>query len=177
MQGPDGNPPSPLHVQRMSDSVNTLTLTPEQQTFSFSASAAGYLIIAMPQFPGWNVELDGHAVPVKLFAATMPAIQVGPGRHTVSYIYAPTSVRNGAILSGIGLLATLVGLYVGFFWKPFGTTTRPWTVMGALTPLMGGVVAFTSLAISVVPLVLPSVLEFSMTLLNVCTPLSLGTKV
>ena len=124
MPGQDGNPPALQHVQRMSDSVRTLSLTTEQQTFSFSASAAGYLIIAMPQFPGWNVELDGHPAPVKLFAATMPAIQVGPGRHTVSYTYAPTSVRNGAILSGIGLLATLVGLYVGFFWKP-GKRRRP----------------------------------------------------
>lgn len=117
MPGPDGNPPALDHVQRMSDSVRALTMAPEQQTFSFAASTAGYLIIAMPQFPGWNVELDGHPVPVKLFAATMPAIQVSPGTHTVSYTYAPTSVRNGAILSGIGVLATLVGLYVGFFWK------------------------------------------------------------
>src|SRR5260370_570706 len=74
MPGPDGNPPPPLHVQRMNDSVRTLTLTPEQQTFSFSASAAGYLVIAMPQFPGWNVELDGYPVPVQLFADAMPAI-------------------------------------------------------------------------------------------------------
>ena len=124
MPGPDGNPPALQQVQRMSDSVQTLTLTPEQQTFSFSASAAGYLIIAMPQFPGWNVELDGHPVPVKLFANTMPAIAVSPGTHTVSYTYAPTSVRNGAILSGIGLLATLVGLYIGFFWQP-GKRRRP----------------------------------------------------
>lgn len=118
MPGPDGNPPSLMHVQRMSDSVRTLTLTPEKQEFSFSASAAGYLVIAMPQFPGWNVELDGHPVPVKLFADTMPAIAVSPGTHIVSYTYAPTSVRNGAILSGIGLLATLIALYFGFFWQP-----------------------------------------------------------
>ena len=118
MPGPDGNPPALMHVQRMSDSVRTLTLTPEQQTFSFSASAAGYLIIAMPAFPGWNVELDGHPAPVKLFTNTMPAIQISPGIHTVSYTYAPTSVRNGAILSGIGLLATLIGLYIGFIWQP-----------------------------------------------------------
>ncbi len=124
MPGPDGNPPSPLQVRRMSDSVQTLTLTPEQQIFSFSASAAGYLIIAMPQFPGWNVELDGHPVPARLFANTMPAIAVGPGTHIVSYTYAPTSVRNGAILSGIGLLATLVGLYIGLFWQP-GKRRRP----------------------------------------------------
>jgi hypothetical protein len=124
LPGPDGNPPSPLHVQRMSDSVQTLSMAAEQQTFSFTASAAGYLVIAMPQFPGWNVELDGHPAPVKLFANTLPAIAVSPGTHTVSYTYAPTSVRNGAILSGVGLLATLVGLYVGFFWQP-GKRRRP----------------------------------------------------
>jgi len=118
MPGPDGNVPALNQVQRMSDTVRTLSLTTEQQTFSFSASAAGYLVIAMPQFPGWNVELDGHPVSSSLFAATMPAIKVGPGSHTVSYTYAPSSVRIGAVLSGVGLVATIVGLFFGFFWKP-----------------------------------------------------------
>ena len=44
--------------------------------------------------------------------------------HTVSYTYAPSSVRNGAILSGVGLLATFVGLFASFFWKP-GKRRRP----------------------------------------------------
>jgi hypothetical protein len=118
MPGLDGNPPSLNHVQRMSDSVRTLALTPEQQTFSFSASSAGYLVIATPQFPGWNAELDGHPVSPQLFAATMPAIKVSPGTHTLSYTYAPSSVRLGALLSGVGLLAAFVGLIAGFFWKP-----------------------------------------------------------
>ena len=57
-----------------------------------------------------------------------------------------------------------------------GGTTKPWTVTGALKPLMGGAVAVVSLTMIVVPMPRPSVLEFSVTL-KVCTPLSPATNV
>ena len=124
LPGPDGGPPSLANVQRLDSGVRAISMTPEQETFTFSTSTAGYLVIATPQFPGWNAELDGHPVPARLFAGVAPAIEVSPGTHTVSYSYAPSSVRNGAILSGVGLLITFVGLYTGFFWKP-GKRRRP----------------------------------------------------
>jgi hypothetical protein len=93
--------------------VRTLTLTSEQEVFSVTSSAQAYLIIATPQFPGWTASLDGHPVPTRLFAGVMPAIHVGPGRHTLSYIYTPVTVRSGALLSAGGLLATLVWLIGG----------------------------------------------------------------
>ena len=108
LSGLDGNPPSPGHAQRLNAGVRAITLAPEQETFTFSIGAAGYFVIATPAFPGWNVELDSRPVPVQLFAGVMPAIKVGPGRHSVSYTYAPSSVRLGALLSGIGLLAALI---------------------------------------------------------------------
>jgi hypothetical protein len=43
----------------------------------------------------------------------MPAIKVGPGRHTLSYTYSPVSVHIGGLLSVIGLLTALVWLIVG----------------------------------------------------------------
>ncbi len=51
MPGPDGNPPSPLQVRRMSDSVQTLTLTPEQQIFSFQPAPPGTLSLPCRSFP------------------------------------------------------------------------------------------------------------------------------
>jgi hypothetical protein len=118
LPGPDGNPPSLDHVQQRDASVHAITLELEQETFTFSTNIAGYFVIAMPAFPGWNAFLDGHAAPVQLMAGVLPAIKVGPGTHMLSYTYAPSSIRFGALLSAVGLVAVLVWLIVGFFWKP-----------------------------------------------------------
>lgn len=115
---PDGNPPSLDQVQLSNASVHAVTLEPEQETFTFSTNIAGYFVIAMPSFPGWNAVLDGHAAPMQLIAGALPAIKVGPGTHTVSYFYAPSSLRFGALLSAVGLVAVLVWLIVAYFWKP-----------------------------------------------------------
>jgi hypothetical protein len=115
--GPDGNPPSLDQMQRLDAGVRTVTLAPEQDTFTFSTSTVAYLVIATPAFPGWAVDLDGHSATIQLFAGVMPAIKVGPGVHTLSYTYTPSTVRFGAMLSVVGLLAALAWLVVGRFWK------------------------------------------------------------
>lgn len=115
--GSDGNVPSLKQASVLDNSVRALALTPEQETFTFATSTTAYLVIAMPSFPGWNVELDGHAAPVQLFAGVMPAIKVGPGTHTVSYTYAPLSVRLGGLISAVGLLAALAWFLAGRFWR------------------------------------------------------------
>lgn len=116
--GLDSNPPLLDQVQRLDTAVHTVTLAPEQETFTFSTSTTAYLVLAVPSFPGWAANLDGHAVSVQLFAGVMPAIKVGPGTHTLSYTYAPTSVRRGAMLSALGLLALILWLILARFWLP-----------------------------------------------------------
>jgi hypothetical protein len=115
--GPDGNPPALAQIQRLNDGVHVVTLAPEQETFTFSTSTAGYFVIATPMFPGWNAELDGHPVQIQQIAGVLPAIKVGPGAHTLSYTYSPMSVRLGALLSVIGLLAALMWFIVGWRFK------------------------------------------------------------
>lgn len=116
--GPDGNPPSLDQLQLLTSSVQTLTLAPEQETYTFSTSTTAYFVIATPAFPGWSATLDGHSVPIQQIASVLPAIKVGPGTHTLSYTYAPSSVRSGAMLSALGLLAALAWLIIGRLWKP-----------------------------------------------------------
>lgn len=111
--GPDGNPPSLSQLQRLDAGVHVVTLTPEQETFTFSNSTAAYLVVATPMFPGWTAELDGRPVQIQQIAGVLPAIKVGPGTHTLSYTYTPSSVRLGALLSLIGLLAALAWFIAG----------------------------------------------------------------
>lgn len=116
--GPGGNAPSLNQMQRLNVAVDMLDQTPELSTFAFSTETEGYFVVATPAFPGWTAELDGRAVPVEQIAGVLPAIKVGPGKHILSYRYAPSSVRYGAILSLIGLLVALACFIIGRFWKP-----------------------------------------------------------
>jgi hypothetical protein len=109
----NGHPPS-LDTTR----VHTLVQTPEQDTFTFSTRTVEYFVIATPAFPGWTAELDGHPAPILWMAGAMPAIKVGPGMHTLSYIYAPLSVHLGAMLSVVGLLVALAWFIAGRCFKP-----------------------------------------------------------
>jgi hypothetical protein len=116
--GPDGNPPSLMQIHQLDISVRTVTQTDEQNTFTFSTSSEAYFVIATPAFPGWTANLDGHPVLIQQIAGVLPAIKVGPGTHMLSYTYDPSSVRLGAMLSVLGLLAALAWLVAGRLWKP-----------------------------------------------------------
>jgi uncharacterized membrane protein YfhO len=93
--------------------VRTITQAPELNTFTFSTNTVAYFVIATPAFPGWTAYLDGRPVSVQQIAGVLPAIKVGPGAHQLSYIYNPSSVRLGGMLSVVGLIAVLAWLVVG----------------------------------------------------------------
>ncbi len=114
----NGSVPSLDAMQKLNIPVHTVTQTPEQETYTFTSNTQAYLVLAEPTFPGWIARLDGNIVSPQIVAKVLPAIKVGPGTHTLSYSYAPSSVRIGAVLSGIGLLALLAWLVVIAFWKP-----------------------------------------------------------
>jgi hypothetical protein len=105
--GPDGGVPTPTQVFQLAGNVRIQHLTPEQESFAFTAPAAGYFIVATPAYPGWTTQLDGHAVPTELLGGALPAIKVSPGTHQVTYSYQPRSVQVGALLTTIGLLIVL----------------------------------------------------------------------
>jgi hypothetical protein len=111
--GGNGKPPSLAQLQRLDARVRADIQDPEVNTFTFSSSTGGYFVIATPAFPGWTAELDGHTVPIQQIAGVLPAIKVGPGTYTLRYVYAPSSVYVGAMLSVVGLLAALGWFVVG----------------------------------------------------------------
>jgi len=98
--------------------VRAVTQAPDQQTFTFSTRTVAYFVLATPAFPGWTANLDGHPTAIQQIAGVLPAIKVGPGTYTMRYIYAPSSVRLGTMLSVVGLLVALAWLIAGRRFKP-----------------------------------------------------------
>lgn len=83
---------------------------PERITITTDSAAAGTLILTDTYYPGWTAEVDGVSTEVKKVNWTMRGVDVGAGKHTVTMIYAPDSVRYGMLLSIMSLSATIIGL-------------------------------------------------------------------
>lgn len=108
--GSNGQLPSLDHYQLLPATIQLLRLQDDEQSFRVTSATGGYLVVATTAYPGWIALLDGRRVPVQSFTGLMPAIRVGPGTHTLSYLYRPASVPRGAAFSALGLLALLLWL-------------------------------------------------------------------
>ena len=65
-----------------------------------------YLFVADAPYPGWEATIDGE--PSTLHPANVigKAVPVPPGLHTIELRFSPRSVRLGAAISGLALVAT-----------------------------------------------------------------------
>ncbi len=72
----------------------------------------GILVLNDSDYPGWTVDIDGHAG--KWFTANylFRGVLLPPGKHTVRFVYRPKSFTYGATISAATLLSLLgFGLY------------------------------------------------------------------
>ncbi|HEY7514580.1 MAG TPA: hypothetical protein VIC87_08885, partial [Vicinamibacteria bacterium] len=90
---------------------------PDRVVIGTSSGRPGWLVLNDTFAPGWRAEVDGRTRPILRANGLVRAVEVGAGRHRVEFVYAPDSVRRGAALSLVGLLATSVLL--------LGRTSRP----------------------------------------------------
>ncbi len=71
-------------------------------------ATAGRLILRDLQYPGWEVEIDGHPAEARLEDSFFRAVDVPAGRHTVLWAYRPKSVWIGCALSGLAVAVILL---------------------------------------------------------------------
>jgi hypothetical protein len=91
-------------VLSASDFTNRIVVTVE-------TDRVAYLYAADTFFPGWNVYIDDRKGRIMRANIAFRAVKVPEGRHVITFVYRPTSVLFGAILSflGFGLGAVLWG--------------------------------------------------------------------
>ncbi|HTY13489.1 MAG TPA: YfhO family protein [Candidatus Omnitrophota bacterium] len=77
---------------------------PNEVSAEAELTGSGFLVLSDSYYPGWKVLVDGREE--KIFRADymFRAVYLGPGRHTVRFIYDPWSLKLGALLSLFGLL-------------------------------------------------------------------------
>jgi uncharacterized membrane protein YfhO len=77
------------------------------------------LVLSDNYYPGWQAFIDG--APTEIFRAncTMRAVAVPSGRHLVSFVFMPATLKASASVSFAAAMLTLIFLVL-----PFGKRTR-----------------------------------------------------
>jgi hypothetical protein len=70
-----------------------------------AGAEGGYLVLLDSYDPYWEVEVDGRAAPLLRANALFRAVHLVPGRHTIKFVYRPTSLYVSAAVSGLAAIA------------------------------------------------------------------------
>jgi hypothetical protein len=74
------------------------------ERISYRADAAGWLVIAATDYPGWEAYIDGESVPIYQANLMFRAVPAPEGEHTVTFSYRPTWLTPSALISLFSLL-------------------------------------------------------------------------
>lgn len=86
---------------------------PEQVVLRVEARAPALLVLADAWYPGWVARIDGRETPIYPTDVLFRGVVVPAGSHEVRFSYEPLSLRLGAAISLLALLAL-----VGLLWAP-----------------------------------------------------------
>jgi hypothetical protein len=86
---------------------------PERVAADINSGAAGILVLADLDYPGWKASVDGHPAPILSADGYLRAVALSAGAHRVVFRYRPISLYAGAALSLLALGTLLVMLYRG----------------------------------------------------------------
>ena len=119
VQAPDFHPATtvvvegeapPLAAASGPERVEIVAYGPNEIVVEVEATAPGYLVLSEVFYPGWRAfEEGGGKLRLQRANYTFRAVAVEPGTTRLRFVYAPTSFRLGAAVSGVTALGLLVG--------------------------------------------------------------------
>lgn len=105
---PAGELPGIESLRHIDARIEEIERRADRLTLAFTSPIDGFLVIAMPVFPGWTAMLDGQMVPVEAIDGMLPAVRVEPGAHELIYWYSPKRVWLGAVLFVSGVVIVVI---------------------------------------------------------------------
>lgn len=94
----------------------TCPSTPAVTTASYQAqevvlsvpggSPGGVVVLSDEWFPGWVATLDGRQVPILRVDEALRGVAVGPGAHTITFVYQPRWLPDGLALTAFSIVLT-----------------------------------------------------------------------
>jgi hypothetical protein len=114
-QFPDGRLFDPIRVALTEPGAGAPSFTPgptdarlvlvedTRMTVDVSTANGGFLVLSEAQYPGWRARIDGRIVPVQRVDVMFQGVAVSPGRHTVVFELASTTLRAGIAISALAV--------------------------------------------------------------------------
>jgi uncharacterized membrane protein YfhO len=87
------------------DAAEIVSYEPERVEIETSSPRDGYLVLSDTYRPGWSALVDGAPSTLWRAQTAFRAVAVPSGKHRVVFLYRPGSLRAGAAVSGLALLA------------------------------------------------------------------------
>jgi hypothetical protein len=92
------------------DQVSILQYAAERVLVKATLGGNGLLVLADMWYPGWRAYVDGAEQPIYRVYHAFRGVYVPAGSHTVEFVYQPTAIASGAIVSVASLTALLVAV-------------------------------------------------------------------
>lgn len=93
-------------------SVRFIESSSNRVALEVESPGQGVLVLADNDFPGWCATVNGASVPILRTHGAFRAVQVPPGASSVVFEYAPWSIRVGAWIAALGVLAVVLAAIV-----------------------------------------------------------------
>jgi uncharacterized membrane protein YfhO len=81
---------------------------PELRQFRLDSEQAGQFVLMEQYYPGWRATVDGRMARIERWNGAFQSIRVPAGSHTIRFEYLPDSLRAGAAISVMSLLALII---------------------------------------------------------------------
>jgi hypothetical protein len=89
--------------------IEWLLRSTDREELRVTTDRRSLLVLADNWYPAWHASIDGADTPIHRVDHTLRGIVVEPGTHTVVLTFQSGPVRQGLLLSGVGVL-TLLGV-------------------------------------------------------------------
>ncbi|MEP7273720.1 MAG: YfhO family protein, partial [Acidobacteriota bacterium] len=92
--------------------VKVARFEPQRIVLETNHTQAGFLVLSEVYYRGWEAWVDGGRVPVERVDYALRGLVLPPGQHHVEMVFRAHTFRTGAVYSGVGAIALLVGALI-----------------------------------------------------------------
>ena len=97
--------------------VHLTAYTPKQVDYDYRSSQPGTIVFSEIYYPhGWKASIDGKSVDHFRVNYTLRALNVPAGKHHVTFLFDPDSVRKGETIASICILLMYLIMLAGCGW-------------------------------------------------------------
>ena len=104
----EDEPAHDLTTAAVQGGVDVVDYAPTRIVLRSHAQSASYLVLSEIFFPGWRAAIDGVETPIRRTDVVLRGLDLPAGEHHIELVYAPRSLRLGAVISGLTLAAFAV---------------------------------------------------------------------